>query len=93
MNDRKLAAQARLAREVFEAAMESAESFAEQGIGVDLAYLLGAILAPSGNGVVDWSGGGTQEPPELLKLLRERLPPKHPVWRHVHADARKGNQT
>lgn len=87
MSDQQLAHQARLASEVFKLAIDATESFAEQDIGVDLAYLLGAIVEPSGIGKVDWStAGGHDEPTVLLNTLRERLPASHPVWKHIQAN-------
>lgn len=79
------AAPAQTAHEVFSAILDATESFDHQGIGTDLAYLLGAIVDPSGEGFVDWSSVVRDEPPALLAILRERLPKDHAVWKHIVA--------
>lgn len=76
---------AKTAHEVFSAVLDKTESFEHQNIGTDLAYLLGAIVDPSGEGIVDWSQEVRDEPPALLAILRERLPKGHPGWKHIVA--------
>lgn len=76
---------AQTAHEVFSAVLEGTESFEHQDIGTDLAYLLGAIVDPSGEGIVDWDPEVRDEPPALLAVLRERLPKGHVAWKHIVA--------
>lgn len=76
---------AQTAHEVFSAVLNATESLELQNIGTDLAYLLGAIVEPSGEGFVDWSKEVRDEPPALLGILCERLPKDHAVWKHIVA--------
>ncbi|MBI3832188.1 MAG: hypothetical protein HY291_21885 [Planctomycetes bacterium] len=78
---------ARLAREIFELAFAETASFAEDEIGVDLAYLLGAILEPSGRGRVDWTVENRSRAPALWGILKRRLSVKHAVWKHISKES------
>lgn len=71
----------RLAYEVYHAALLATESFEEDNIGSDLAYLMAAIV----NGTsVDWS----DMPREiaLLEILRTKFPGTHPIWKYILTD-------
>lgn len=72
-----------LALEVYDIVFKAFESFREQNIGADLAYLMGAILDGPGS-YVDWSNDYDDgETPPLLPLLREHFPEKHEVWHYI----------
>jgi len=71
--------QASLAVDVYECVLRETESFEEQGIGADLAYLMGAILKDN---LCEWP-----ESCPLLQLLRQHYPPEHPIWRHVKIES------
>lgn len=77
----------KLAREVFDAAFEARESFREEHIGADLAYLLGAIVDYRNfrDAIVDWSPEAYgEEPPALLAILKEKFPSRHhKVWEFI----------
>lgn len=66
-----------LAVEVYEHILGATESFEEQNIGADLAYLLGAILKGS---EVEWD---SESPPALNGVLSEGFEFAHPVWEYV----------
>jgi hypothetical protein len=63
-----------LARLVFEAVVDGTDSFEPDNIGVDLAYLLGAIAK---NSFVEWE---RDDMPALCSVLDGAFPAKeHPV--------------
>lgn len=72
-----------LARQVYDAAVDATETFGDDKVGVDLSYLLGAIV---GDGYVDWSvearawGSGL---PRLHQILMDELGADHTVWDFV----------
>jgi hypothetical protein len=70
-----------LATAVYDAVATAVESLeAEDRVGPDLAYLLGAILKGS---ACSWP---SDRP--IVRLLRAAYPdPAHPVWRHVEIEA------
>lgn len=72
-----------LANEVYAKTFNSTESFADFGVGTDLAYLLAAIIQPDGQGAVDWSKAVMDKPPRLCGILRRRFTSSHPVWGHI----------
>ncbi len=78
-----------LARAVFAATFDAAETFRDMNIGSDLAYLMGAILA-TGTGEderVDWRAEEYGDvPPTLLEILRAQFPPTSPLWQFVVLD-------
>lgn len=76
---------ARIAWEVYRAAQADTDSFHQDDIGPDLAYLLGAILQPDGDGFVDWSRDVMDAPPRLHAILRNIIPATHPVWNYIRA--------
>jgi hypothetical protein len=68
---------AALACEVYTATLSLCESFEEQHIGADLAYLMGAILIPGGAGC-EWPGDRP-----LVELLRGHFEAGHRVWSYI----------
>jgi hypothetical protein len=71
-------------REVYEAVYAAVESFEdEDGVGADLAYLMGAMLRGT---TCSWPAGRA-----LLRILRPALPAGHPVWEHVTVE--EGSQS
>jgi hypothetical protein len=74
----KLKKATKLARQVFKKVLACTESFEEQLIGPDLAYLMGAILT---NETCSW------EPDRpLLKILKEEFWPNHRIWKYIHEE-------
>lgn len=73
----------KLARDVFEIFSKEFESFREDDIGNDLAYLMGAILdnTDKRDSFVDWSKNFVT--PFVLTILREYFPKKHAVWKFI----------
>jgi hypothetical protein len=65
-----------LALDVYATIEHATESFEEEHIGADLAYLLGAILRGSG---CEWD---TDRP--FVRLLRKCVHDEHAVWRSIH---------
>ena len=86
----KIGDRRKLASEAFDAAYKGFESFREQDVGADLAYLMGAILDveyAKENGeesFVDWTAEvyGEQRP-SLLKALKERFPKDSRIWEFI----------
>lgn len=72
-----------LAREVFQVVVDAAETLeGEDRIGPDLAYLLGAVvMRPRADGLL--VGCEWPESRPLVRLLRQRLPADHGVWRCI----------
>ena len=66
-----------LALEIEKLVRAKTESFQEQNVGADLAYLLIAILEDDGFDA--WP----HEDSRVIGILRENLPATHPVWRYV----------
>jgi len=73
-----LAVRASLATDLYRLVFEYTETFEENKIGSDLAYLLGAILT---NGFVEWSASPERA---LVKLLQDCLPADHLIWNFIH---------
>ena len=75
-----------LALSVYETVFRETESFRENNVGVDLAYLLGAILknSPSENWLDCVSDGGHEE---ILSVLSDDFPPSHSVWTFIQRDS------
>jgi len=77
----QLSARHNLAQLVYETAFQGTESFRENDIGADLAYLLGAILS---GGKVDWSPElFPVKPPALLAILTPAFPADSSLWKHI----------
>lgn len=73
-----------LARRAFEVAFHAFESFEMDNIGVDLAYLMGAICdRPNQESQVDWSRGIRPQKPELLRMLEAEFPESSPIWQFI----------
>ena len=71
-----------LALSVYETVFRETESFREQNVGADLAYLLGAILKNSPDDVwLDCVNDGGHE--AILTALADAFPPSHAVWTFV----------
>ena len=71
-----------LALEIFDLVYHNVDDFRSENIGVDLAYLLGAIVDRiEGTAVVDWSAEA--EAPALLLLLERLVPADHRVWQFI----------
>ena len=64
-----------LIAEVYGCVLAHTESFSEDRVGEDLAYLLGAISVGK---KCEWEHGRP-----LLRLLRKGFKPDHPVWKHI----------
>ncbi len=64
-----------LACEVYEKLFQSCDSFEEQNIGSDLAYLLGAILK---DGVCCWPTNR-----RFIQKLRQIYNKSHPIWHFI----------
>ena len=75
------ASRCRLAREVFNAVFERCETFRENHLGSDLAYLLGAILDSEKGSYVDWSEGVVH--PNTVRHFQALFPPAHKVWHFI----------
>lgn len=76
---------AMLAAEVFDVVYEAFDVFGEDFVGVDLAYLMGAILDPAAKeSWVDWSPEdlGHREV-AILPVLREHFPANSPLWSYI----------
>ena len=75
-----------LALSVYETVFRETESFRENNVGVDLAYLLGAILknSPSENWLDCVSDGGHEE---ILSVLSDAFPPSHSVWTFIQRES------
>lgn len=75
-----------LARDVFAAVFDECETFTEDDVGKDLAYLMGAILDDSEKEdvFVDWSKEIMDQKPAIhgtLKVVFES--PKEDVWKFI----------
>lgn len=71
-----------LACEVFDAVYDGSESFEEDNIGADLAYLMYAIL--HGDHCVPELGCEWSKYRPIILLLRKAFPSrKHKVWKHI----------
>jgi len=64
-----------LIRELYKTTYHETESFEEQNIGADLAYLVGAIVNDC---VCIWP---PNEP--LVQVLKKRFPKEHRLWKHL----------
>jgi hypothetical protein len=79
------AARRALAVAVYETAFAAFESFREQNVGADLAYLMAAILAP-GSDFVDWTRDAMDTVPPLLGALRAKFPEDSQLWQFIRLD-------
>lgn len=71
-----------LINEVFDAVFDRCETFREDNVGADLAYLLGAISDPKGS-FVDWSKDAYDGHNQLYTILILHFPPRHDVWKFI----------
>ena len=69
-----------LLAEVYQVVYNSTESFEEDLIGPDLAYLMGAITMNS-----YWAWGSTRP---LMKILQEKFGLGHRIWSYVEMESR-----
>jgi hypothetical protein len=67
-----------LLRELYETAHNETESFEQEDVGADLAYLMGAVLEDSH---CSWEADRP-----LVRLLREHLPSSHAAWEFIHIE-------
>lgn len=74
---------ARLAQEIFCAVFDHHDTFREENIGADLAYLLGAIMLGDH---VDWTEENYGHSGIVPKFITENFPPDHDVWTFVITD-------
>lgn len=75
-----------LALSVYETVFRETESFRENNVGVDLAYLLGAILKNTPNDArLECESDGGHE--GILSVLTDAFPPSHSVWAFVQHDS------
>lgn len=77
---KELSAQKRLklVQQVYQTFINVTESFTEDHIGVDLAYLFGAIAK---NSCCHWD---VDRP--IILVLREQFTELHPVWQYIRTD-------
>jgi hypothetical protein len=76
---------AALALEVFNRVFHHTDTFRQEHLGADLAYLLGAILdagEENGRSHVDWSPENS-DCADTLARFRKLFPAGHPVWQHI----------
>ena len=79
-----------LALKVFDTVYNETETFREENIGADLAYLMGAILDTGEDSYVDWSSEVyAEEKPTLLEILKKGFPRKAPIWNYIIVDDTK----
>ena len=75
-----------LALSVYETVFRETESFEENNVGADLAYLLGAILKNTPNeDRFECERDGRHE--VILSVLTDTFPPGHSVWAFVQRDS------
>ena len=81
----------KLARDVFNAVFDECETFTEDDVGKDLAYLMGAILDDSEKDDchVDWTDELMGCKPQCLTILERVFTEEHPVWKFIIKDAPK----
>ncbi len=67
----------KLIQEVYTGVSKHCDTFEQDNIGVDLAYILGQIAI-----------SGAPWPPErkMLEILRECFPKDHTVWKYVEVE-------
>lgn len=80
---------AALALEVYELVFQATESFEVDSVGIELAYLLGAIL---GDQKVDWTAASWVEGPATLELFKRLFAPEHAVWQFIITDDEGGDK-
>lgn len=75
----------KLARDVFNIVFDEVDSFKENDVGKDLAYLLGAILDDTDkvDTFVDWNADGMPEHPIVLTILQTNYALGHSVWKFI----------
>ena len=67
-----------LLRELYETVHNETESFEQEDVGADLAYLMGAVLEDSH---CRWEADRP-----LVRLLRKHLPVSHVAWEYIHIE-------
>jgi hypothetical protein len=75
----------KLAKEIFDAVFNHFDTFRDDNIGADLAYLLGAILCDD-DANVDWTEENYGNSGEVPKFIEESFPKDHPVWGFIVTD-------
>ena len=72
-----------LAHEIFDLVYDKCETFREDNVGADLAYLMGAITDkkhPNDSFVDVYTD---EDEPKLISILKDNLPDDHRVWEFV----------
>lgn len=67
-----------LLKKVYDTLYYSTETFSENSLGEDLAYLLGAIVTDSH---CNWD-----EDRDIVALLKENFPASHDIWDYVEVE-------
>jgi hypothetical protein len=75
---------AKLAEEIFSAVFDHHDTFRDDEIGADLAYLLGAIVCGDH---VDWTEESYGHSGVLPCFISESFAPNHVVWNFILTDA------
>jgi hypothetical protein len=82
-----------LALKVFDTAYNETETFREENIGADLAYLMGAILDTGEESYVDWSSEVYGEEPSALQILKRSFPEHSTLWNYILLDDQNSLET
>ncbi|MCI0604372.1 hypothetical protein L0156_15350 [bacterium] len=83
-----------LALKVFDTAYNETETFREENMGADLAYLMGAILDTGEVSYVDWSSEVYgEEPPALLEILKRSFSEDSTLWNFILLDDANSHKT
>ena len=77
--DTKFIQRAAIAQRVYDSVYHRTESFIDDNIGVDLAYLMGAIL---GDSYVDWTEEIRPERPAILDIL-SGFDKNSDLWKYI----------
>lgn len=64
-----------LIKSVYSAVFVGCESFEEDNVGADLAYILGAVAR---DGFCEWP-----EDRPIVQILREAVGDDHPIWKYI----------
>ncbi len=83
-----------LALKVFNNVYNETETFREENMGADLAYLMGAILDTGEESYADWSSEVYgEEPPALLEILKRSFPEDSSLWNYILCDDQNSHKT
>lgn len=70
----------KIIKQVFNACVNFSDSFDNDNIGADLAYLFGAIAKGT---CVDFTENGAGERPALYQILINEFPETHVIWKFI----------